>query len=117
MHRKNKMFAKLKKYLSVITYIFFAVITLFYLRVIFALYNVIQVTREGGFVKSIDENNPVWYYRSEDNMILHDKILLGGFVLFLIIPFIFIRRPKWAIFLQVFWLVLAIIEGYYIKSL
>ena len=110
------MFAKLKKYISVITYIIFAVITLFYLRAIFALYNVIQVTKEGGFVKSIDEKNPVWYYRSEDNMILHDKILLGGFILFLIISFIFIHKPKWAISIQIVWLIFVVLEGFFIKS-
>lgn len=111
------MFTKFKKYMKVIAYIIFTLVELFYIRIIFALYNAIQIIRDGGFVKSIDENNPVWYYQSEDNMILHDKILIGGFLLFLILPFIFIRKPQWAILLQIFWLVLAIIEGYYIKSL
>ncbi len=111
------MFTKFKKYINVIAYILFTLIGLFYMRIIAALYNTIHAARDGGFVKSIDENNPVWYYQSEDNMILHYKILIGGFLLFLILPFIFIRKPQWAVLLQIFWLVLAIIEGYYIKSL
>lgn len=116
MHRRNKMFTKFKKYMKVIAYIIFTLVELFYIRIIFALYNAIQITRDGGFVKSIDENNPVWYYRSEDNMILHDKILFGGFILFLIIPFIFIRRPKWAVFIQIVWLIFVVLEGCFIKS-
>ena len=49
-------------------------------------------------------------------MILHDKILFGGFILFLIIPFIFIRRPKWAVFIQIVWLIFVVLEGCFIKS-
>ena len=110
------MFTKFKGYTNIIAYIIFILITLLYVRVIFALYNAVQVTKDGGFVKSIDENNPIWYYRSEDNMILHDKILIGAFLFFLMSSLALIRKPKWALFLQVFWLVIACLEGYFIKS-
>ena len=110
------MFTKFKKYINIIAYIIFALLELFYIRIIYALCNAIQVTKDGGFAKSIDENHTLWYYRSKDNMILHDKILLTGFLLFLILSFIFIRKPQWAVFLQIFWLAFVFIGTYIIKN-
>ena len=60
INRRCKMFTKFKKYMKVIAYIIFTLIELFYIRIIFALYNAIQITRDGGFVKSIDENNSIF---------------------------------------------------------
>ena len=107
---------KVKKCIDVITYIVFALMSLLYVRIIIALCGSIIAVRDGGFVKLIDKNSQSWYYRSEDNVILHDEILLGSFLIVLILCLFLIKRPKTAIFIQIVWLLIVIMESFLINA-
>ena len=88
------------KYLSYFFYVIFILITLFYIRVIISLCINIKATKNGGFTKLIDENSPIWYEQSIENMIMNDKIWIAVLVFFMVISSLYIvKRPKLAIFL------------------
>lgn len=81
----------IKKHLSYVPYIVFALITLLYVRIIVSLYRSIEAARDGGFEKLFEADFPVWYYKSADNLILYDKILILFFILMYFLS-VFIRK-------------------------
>ena len=66
---------QLKKYRKIFIYVIFGLMMLLYARIIVGFHTMILAAQNGGFVKLVDENHPLWKYRSTENMIC--MILLG----------------------------------------
>ena len=100
------------KYLHYLCYIIFVLITLFYIRVIISLWNSVKATKNGGFAKLIDENSPIWYERSVENMVTNDRIWTAVLVFFIVVSSLYIvKRPKLAIFLLLIPYIVAILTN------
>ena len=82
----------IKKYKQKIIYVIFVLMSLLYARIILSLCRGIEAAKTGGFVKLFEENLPIWYYESEEKMILHEKILICFFILTYCLSVGFIKR-------------------------
>lgn len=79
----------------------FVVEVLFNLLLVFLLYTDIPLIRDGAMVKLFDEPSNVWFYKSVENMVLRDELIIFiSLTTVLLAMCIVMRRIKLACIIQ-----------------
>ena len=85
----------------ILMYIIFVIALLFNSFCVYLLYVDIQSIQDGALAKIIDSNSDIWFFRSEDYMILRHNILISISLLSIFFGLLFMyKRIGWACVIQ-----------------
>jgi len=88
------IFTRWKKYTNVFFYMILLLIGILYIKIIASLCNNIKMVYEKGFIKLFDEKFSVWFYQSEENLILYNSVLIFIFILCFCLSCVFIKKKR-----------------------
>ena len=84
-----------------VLYTFFIITIFFNICCAYQLYSDIPLIRDGAMAKTIDANSDIWFYRSEDAMILRHEILIFVSLLSVFLGvWLMYKRIEFAFFIQ-----------------
>ncbi len=97
-----------------ILYILAVGLMLVNIRMIYSAFYCLRAAQEGMYLKMIDSGSKLWYFRSEELLILHTKIEISVFILSLCLAVFFLyKKPKLALIVQLFPILLVVLDILY----
>ena len=98
----RNVYTKIKSHWKqILKYTTLIVLSLFNLMFIYSGITYIQAAKSGNFIKSIDANDPEWYLRSEELLILSHQIDLALFIICTVLSLVFHKKTIISLLLQI----------------